>query len=70
MRESGKELRDEDRQRRFIGFHEAGHAVAAWTHGIKINAVSTIPDEGSRGRVRHVNPTARDHGSLTEGVLS
>ncbi len=36
--------------------HEAGHAVAAFSQDVKINAISILPDGQSKGHIIHANP--------------
>ncbi len=35
-------------------YHEAGHAVAAWAHGVRTKHLSILPDDDSEGRHAHV----------------
>lgn len=35
-----------------VAYHESGHAVAAFIHGLEIECASVRPDEAYRGRVR------------------
>ncbi len=42
--------------RKAIAYHEAGHAVAAWSCRLKILKISIIPDDELSGKVRHVSP--------------
>jgi hypothetical protein len=37
-------------------FHEAGHVVAAWRHGLKVHSVTIVPTPEFRGRIWHANP--------------
>ena len=40
-------------------FHEAGHAVAAWSCGLPVHRVSIRPEGDAKGIVSHSNPLAR-----------
>lgn len=40
-------------------FHEAGHAVAAWSCGLPVYRVSIQPEGDAKGVVSHRNPLAR-----------
>lgn len=42
-----------------IAYHEAGHAVAAWSSRFKLIGVSIEPQAGSRGRLQFKNPLER-----------
>lgn len=42
--------------RQATAYHEAGHAVAAWLSGIKIESISIIPSAEDDGRIVHANP--------------
>jgi hypothetical protein len=37
-------------------FHEAGHAVACWRHGLKVHSATIIPAHDLSGAVQHANP--------------
>lgn len=37
-------------------YHEAGHAVVAWYHNVKIKRVTISPDKDFLGRAQHRNP--------------
>ena len=37
-----------------IAYHEAGHAVAAWRTGVRIKALSIVPQDDTDGRMTHV----------------
>jgi ATP-dependent Zn protease len=39
-----------ERSRELVAYHEAGHAVAAYTLGIEVEGVSIMEDAGSLGR--------------------
>jgi hypothetical protein len=41
---------------RATAFHEAGHAVAAWSRGIKVTSATVVPAGRFLGQVTHVNP--------------
>ena len=44
-------MTDTDRDLMATAYHEAGHAVVAWTQRIRIRAASLIPADGTDGRV-------------------
>ncbi len=37
-------------------FHEAGHAVASWRHGLKVHSATIVPTAEFQGLVVHDNP--------------
>ena len=39
-----------------IAFHGAGHAVAAWSRGIKVKSATIVPARDFLGQVTHVSP--------------
>ena len=42
--------------REATAYHEAGHAIAAWSLGYRPTAASIVPTAESEGQVRHENP--------------
>ncbi len=42
--------------RRATAYHEAGHAVAAWSLGAKVYRASIVPRSDAHGSVQHSNP--------------
>ncbi len=44
---------------RSTAYHEAGHAVAAYWHRIRLDGATIEPDADSQGKVRHGNPLAK-----------
>ncbi len=45
-----------DSQRKATAYHEAGHAVAAWRHRMKLRSATIIPASDYSGVVEHQNP--------------
>jgi ATP-dependent Zn protease len=46
-------------RQRATAFHEAGHAVVAWHHGLRFHAVSIIEDQTTLGRLSKLHRPAR-----------
>jgi hypothetical protein len=42
-------------------FHEAGHAVIAWSLGLKVHSATIVPAPGIHGGVEHANPLRGIH---------
>ena len=48
-------MRLREAARRATAYHEAGHAVAAWSLGAEIRKASIVPEDGSYGSVEHTS---------------
>ena len=47
---------DQDGEARRVAYHEAGHAVLAWTYGLKFSRVSIVGTEDYQGVVKFDSP--------------
>jgi ATP-dependent Zn protease len=51
----------ESARRATTAYHEAGHAVAAWSCRVKIHKISIVRDSESDGRMHSVSPLKGIH---------